>query len=125
MRTLLFNPLEFDTISDTAWEDSEVTSYVIEKTFEVAKGFLVERVEYLNQLPALWPILEQPTAFILDLRDPKYNLYDKDGDLYRVDALVKNKVSVRVCLLTQYTMTYNFLRTRIHSAQRQEPAIAK
>ncbi|KJA15424.1 hypothetical protein HYPSUDRAFT_80527 [Hypholoma sublateritium FD-334 SS-4] len=89
--TLPFNPLEFDTISDTAWEDSEVTSYVIEKTFAVAKGFLVERVEYLNQLPALWPIPEQPTAFILDLRDPKYNLYDKDGDLYRVDALVKNK----------------------------------
>lgn len=70
----------------------------------MAKGFPVERVEYLNQLPALWPILERPTAFILDLRDPKYNLFDKDGDLYRVDALVKNKVSIYFSVL--HAMTY-------------------
>ncbi len=71
----------------------------------MAKGFPLERVEYLNQLPALWPILEQPTAFILDLRDPRYNLYDKDGNLHRVDALVKNKVST--CLLTQHPIIYH------------------
>jgi hypothetical protein len=82
---------DFIEISTTIWEDSDITSWVLEQPFNVTKEFQVERVEYLREIPSVWPIPQRPTAFILDLSAPKFQLYDKDGVLYRVDALIKNK----------------------------------
>jgi hypothetical protein len=39
------------------------------------------------------PISETPTAFVIDGSDPKFNIRDKHGNLYSIDALIKNKVS--------------------------------
>jgi hypothetical protein len=50
----------------------------------------VERVEYLTELPSLYPIPETPTASVIDLQDPKFNI-TKNGTMYTVDALIKPK----------------------------------
>ncbi|KAF7317391.1 hypothetical protein HMN09_00475400 [Mycena chlorophos] len=88
-------------ISDTLWAD-DIVSYVLIGPFQVTSKETVERVEYLRELPSLWPIPKVRTAFVLDLRDPKFAIRDPkyetreksgDGDndvLLTVDALVKD-----------------------------------
>ncbi|KAF7304584.1 hypothetical protein HMN09_00861500 [Mycena chlorophos] len=89
-------------ISDTLWAD-DIVSYVLIGRFQVTSKETVERVEYLRELPSLWPIPKVRTAFVLDLRDPKfeirdpkYETHEKSGDdddddvLLTVDALVKD-----------------------------------
>ena len=91
-----FNPADFNIVSDTAWEDSPgVISYEIQQSFHVTKDTQVESVEYLNELPAIWPVPRRPTAYIVDLQDPKFRIYNENGILRRVDALLKNKVSIQ------------------------------
>ncbi|KAJ6592738.1 hypothetical protein B0H19DRAFT_1365112 [Mycena capillaripes] len=76
--------------SDTAWLDEELTSRVRIGEFQVTAEVTVEHVEYLTELPSLYPIPETPTAFVIDLQDPKFNI-TKNGAMYTVDALIKNK----------------------------------
>jgi hypothetical protein len=54
----------------------------------------VQRVEYLTDLPSYWPVPRIPTAYVVDLRDPKFDYYDADGELLdlRADTLIRNKV---------------------------------
>ncbi|KAJ7823708.1 hypothetical protein B0H14DRAFT_2597735 [Mycena olivaceomarginata] len=56
--------------------------------FQVTAEATVERVEYLTELPPLYPIPETPTAFVIDLQDPKFNI-TKNGTMCTVDALIK------------------------------------
>ncbi|KAJ6573309.1 hypothetical protein B0H10DRAFT_2199442 [Mycena sp. CBHHK59/15] len=57
----------------------------------ITTNVTVQRVEYLDQIPSIFPIPEIPTAFVVDLQDPKFDLVDNSGKLYTVDALIKNK----------------------------------
>lgn len=50
----------------------------------------VERVEYLTELPSLYPISETPTAFVIDRQDSEFNI-TKNRTMYTVDALIKPK----------------------------------
>jgi len=54
----------------------------------------VDAVEYISDLPSYWPVPRNTKrAYVVDLSDPKYNVYDKNGRLMTVDALIKNAVS--------------------------------
>ncbi|KAJ7742369.1 hypothetical protein DFH07DRAFT_1063777 [Mycena maculata] len=77
--------------SDTAWLDQGLSSRVRLGPFRVTSNVTVQRVEYLTELASVYPTLETPTALVVDLRDPKFHIENKDGDLYTVDALIKNK----------------------------------
>ncbi|KAJ6629784.1 hypothetical protein B0H10DRAFT_2428145 [Mycena sp. CBHHK59/15] len=72
-----FSPLPpSDIPSDTSYTATEVT---------------VQRVEYLTEFASLYPIPETPTAFVVNAQHPKFDIRDKHGNLYTVDALIKNK----------------------------------
>ncbi|KAJ7709264.1 hypothetical protein B0H16DRAFT_1822046 [Mycena metata] len=70
--------------SDTLWADREISSTI---TQEVT----VQRIEYVTEIASLYPVPEVSTAFVIDLQDPKYEITNKHGNLYTVDALIKNK----------------------------------
>jgi len=93
-----FDPSLFTQKSGTIWTDSDVTSFAVEGTFQVTKEVRVDRVEYLTDIPSVWPIPKLQSAFILDLRDDeKYLMHKKTGGNttpVTPDFLIKNKVSV-------------------------------
>lgn len=62
-------------------------------TLKYRTKVLVERVEYLDQLPSLWPVPPIPTLFIVDLYDPKYSFDGPNGPL-APDGLIKDKVRI-------------------------------
>jgi hypothetical protein len=95
---LPFDPSMFTEQSDTIWTDSKVTSYAVDGTFLVTKEVRVDRVEYLSNIPCIWPIPKIQTAFILDLRDDaRYLVRKKAGGNSATpvtpDFLLKNMVS--------------------------------
>jgi hypothetical protein len=97
-QSLPFDPLMFTKESGTIWTDSKVTSFAVEGKFQVTKEVRVDRVEYLANIPCVWPIPKIPTAFILDLRDDaKYLVRKKAGGIsanpVTPDFLLKNMVS--------------------------------
>ncbi|KAF7371564.1 hypothetical protein MVEN_00011700 [Mycena venus] len=51
----------------------------------------VEQIEYLSELPTLWPVPRVRTAFVLDLSDPKFNILDENGSFIPVDVLVSGQ----------------------------------
>ncbi|KAJ7890991.1 hypothetical protein B0H14DRAFT_3428866 [Mycena olivaceomarginata] len=71
-------------------DELEVSSRVRIGEFQVMAEATVERVEYLTELPPLYPIPETPTAFVIDLQDPKFNI-TKNRTMCTVDALIKPK----------------------------------
>lgn len=88
---------EIELPSDTVWLDQDVISRVSDKQRRLNRQLVVDRVEYVTGLPSYWPVPRVKTAYIVDLRDPKYNIYDGDGNLLTVDAIIKNKVSSQSC----------------------------
>lgn len=95
---LPFDPSMFTKESGTIWTDSKVTSFAVEGKFQVTKEVRVDRVEYLANIPCVWPIPKIQTAFILDLRDDaKYLVRKKAGGNSATpvtpDFLLKNMVS--------------------------------
>ncbi|KAJ7915225.1 hypothetical protein B0H13DRAFT_2658903 [Mycena leptocephala] len=73
--------------SDTLWQD-EITSFVRTRQFSVAQKLKVQRIEYLPELPSVWPIPRMPTAVVIDLADERYDITDNDGDLLPVDSMI-------------------------------------
>ncbi|KAJ7775300.1 hypothetical protein B0H16DRAFT_1449930 [Mycena metata] len=78
--------------SDTLWADPEISSTVQTGVFEITQEVTVQRIEYLTEIASLYPVPEVSTAFVIDLQHPKYAIINKrSGNLYTVDALIKNK----------------------------------
>ncbi|KAJ6596762.1 hypothetical protein B0H10DRAFT_1959922 [Mycena sp. CBHHK59/15] len=77
--------------SDTVWQDPQISSSVRLGDFRVTKDVSVQRLEFISELPSIWPIPRVPTGFVLNLRDPKFDITDNNGYLYTVDALIKYK----------------------------------
>ncbi|KAJ7752975.1 hypothetical protein B0H16DRAFT_1836147 [Mycena metata] len=77
--------------SDTLWADREISSTVRTGVFQITQEVTVQRIEYLTEIASLYPVPEVSTAFVIDLQDPKYEITNKHGNLYTVDALIKNK----------------------------------
>ena len=95
-----FDPSKFTKKSGTIWTDSNVASFAMEGAFQVTKEVRVDRVEYLTDIPCVWPIPRIPTAFILDLRDDaKYLVRKETGNRVAPvtpDFLLKNKVRIMI-----------------------------
>jgi hypothetical protein len=93
-----FDASQFTEKSGTIWTDSNVTSFAMEGAFQVTKEVRVDRVEYLTDIPCVWPIPRISTAFILDLRDnAKYLVRKETGNIatpVTPDFLLKNKVRI-------------------------------
>jgi hypothetical protein len=53
----------------------------------------IERLEYLSEIPTGFLVPRVPTAFVVDLSDPKFNLLNDDGNLFGVDVLVSGQVN--------------------------------
>ncbi|KAJ7440019.1 hypothetical protein FB451DRAFT_1415381 [Mycena latifolia] len=78
-------------LSDMVWYDTNIISRAIDGLAHINRQTKVERVEYLNDLPSYWPVPRVPTAYVVDLRDPKFDFLDSDGELLRADALILDK----------------------------------
>ncbi|KAJ7271831.1 hypothetical protein C8J57DRAFT_1507735 [Mycena rebaudengoi] len=70
-----------ETISATVWHDTDIISMAIHGPAKINRQTKVERVEYLTGLPSYWPVPRIPTAYVVDLRDPKFDYYDGDGEV--------------------------------------------
>ncbi|KAF8219819.1 hypothetical protein L208DRAFT_1382878 [Tricholoma matsutake] len=68
-------------LSTMQWLDPEIVSHVSVGTVCLNRQLVVERIEWLSELPTYWPVARQKTAYIVD---------DK-GELLSADALIKNK----------------------------------
>ena len=118
-----FDASRFVESSHTDWQDPDVTSFVMNGELKVTTPVTVDRIEYLTTISSLWPNPQIPTAFVLDLRDPKFLIFDKKGKLLTPDVLIKNKVHVvRVHLSIKRLILMLFLhsRTRIHGWEEQD-----
>ena len=96
-----FDPSKFTQKSDTVWTDSDIISYRIDEVLQVTLGLQVNRVEYLSEIPNVWPVPQVSTAFIVDLRDSKFLQVRKgstDSALapLRPDSLIENKVLFKI-----------------------------
>ena len=58
--------------SGTVWTDSVITSFVIEGDLQVTAELWIKHVEYLSEIPYIFPIPKVATAFIVDLQDEKF-----------------------------------------------------
>ncbi|KAJ6558975.1 hypothetical protein B0H10DRAFT_1967130 [Mycena sp. CBHHK59/15] len=77
------------TESDTVWDDP-IKSFMCTGQFSITRKVKVQQIEYLSELPSIWPIPRVPTAFVIDLSDEKHNIIDEAGDLIPIDCIIWN-----------------------------------
>ena len=82
-----------DSEASSNWLDDNISSTVKEGPIKITRQCTVDAVEYISELPSYWPVPRNPRAYVVDLSDPKFDIYDKSGRLMTVDALIKNSVS--------------------------------
>ncbi|KAJ7435706.1 hypothetical protein B0H11DRAFT_2366612 [Mycena galericulata] len=83
-----------ETVSTTVWCDTDIISKAIDGLAHINRQTKVQRVEYLNELASGYPVPRIPTAYVLDLRDPKFDFRagaDGRGELLNADALILNR----------------------------------
>ncbi|KAJ7483136.1 hypothetical protein B0H11DRAFT_2232164 [Mycena galericulata] len=87
-----------ETVSTTVWCDTDIISKAIDGLAHINRQTKVQRVEYLNELASGYPVPRVPTAYVLDLRDPKFDFRagaDGRGELLNADALILNRVAIK------------------------------
>ena len=84
----------YSELSETVWLDSDIASRVSDTPRRLNRQLLVDRVEYLHDIPTYWPVPRVKAAYILDLSDPKFDIEDPNGKLLPIDTLIKDKVSI-------------------------------
>ena len=78
--------------SDTLWQDP-ITSYALTGNFGITQKVKnVVRIEYVNDLPSIYPMFREPTVIVVDISDSKFDIKKEDGNLYTVDFLIRNAV---------------------------------
>ncbi|KAF9481142.1 hypothetical protein BDN70DRAFT_976125 [Pholiota conissans] len=78
--------------SDTVWLDPGLTSTIsYQPDYKLNRQLVVDRLEFLDRIPTYWPVPRVPTAYIVDLRDSKFDIYNEKGKLIPVDVLIRNK----------------------------------
>ncbi|KAJ6559005.1 hypothetical protein B0H10DRAFT_2120100 [Mycena sp. CBHHK59/15] len=76
--------------SDTLWQDP-ITSYVRVGNFNITKKVKVSRIEYISELASVYPVFLEPTAIVVGLSHPKFDLeHPQTKRLYAVDHLIRN-----------------------------------
>ncbi|KAJ6597423.1 hypothetical protein B0H10DRAFT_2196942 [Mycena sp. CBHHK59/15] len=62
--------------SDTMWQDP-ITSYVRTGNFDITQKIKnVKCIEYVSELPSIYPMYRDQTVIVVDLSDPKFNIED-------------------------------------------------
>lgn len=84
--------------SQTAWTYLEITSFLIEDDLQVMAELWVKWIEYLLEIPYIFPIPKVPTVFIVNLQDEKslFPKYEGDPMPLRPDVLIKSKVCLNL-----------------------------
>ena len=91
-----------EILSDTVWCDTDIKSKAINGPAPINRQTKVMRVEYLDDVPPNFPVPRVPTAYILDLRSPKFNFVaDDTKELLRMDTIILDKVHVHSILSHQ------------------------
>ncbi|KAJ7598324.1 hypothetical protein C8J56DRAFT_1039197 [Mycena floridula] len=86
----IFNPDDFVEKSPTNWTDSPgLESRIIRQPFQLTTNAktLVQTVKLIDQAASFYPM---EGAIIIDLSDPKFEIYDNNFKLRTVDNLIKN-----------------------------------
>ncbi|KAK7026129.1 hypothetical protein VNI00_015704 [Paramarasmius palmivorus] len=79
--------------SDTDWDDPTIRAemYVGVSKFKITREWTAQRLERINKPASFYPAFKVPTAVIIDVSDPKYNIIDpKTGLQYTVDHIIKD-----------------------------------
>jgi hypothetical protein len=95
--------------SASVWLDEHVSSTVKHGPIKITRQCTVDAVEYISDLPSYWPVPQNKRAYVLDLSDPKFDVYDKNGKLMTVDALIKNAVSSHLKSFLAFLFWVNLL----------------
>ena len=82
------------SISHTVWLDPTVSSTVKFGKFVITRQYTATALETVTGLPSYWPVPRDKRAYLLDLSDSKYDIYDKNGKLMAVDTVIKNNVRI-------------------------------
>ena len=85
------NP-DLDHPISSNWLEDSISSTVKQGPIKITRQCTVDTMEYLSDLPSYWPVPWNKRAYVVDLSDPKFNVYDKNRRLMTVDALIKNAV---------------------------------
>jgi hypothetical protein len=77
------------TLFTTVWYNPDIVTKAIDGLVKINRQTKIEHVEYFNNdIPSYFPVPRTRTAVILDMRDPKFDFYDKAGDLLPADTLI-------------------------------------
>ncbi|KAF7972867.1 hypothetical protein HWV62_16642 [Athelia sp. TMB] len=74
----------------TDWQDPAIQSRFEVGNQQVTARKFVMRVEYLDKIPALWPVPRIPTAYVMDMNDPQFTVIVGEKTL-TLDGLIKDK----------------------------------
>ncbi|KAJ7309456.1 hypothetical protein DFH08DRAFT_974707 [Mycena albidolilacea] len=75
-------------LSPTSWYDPNIISRAILGPAEINRQNKLQRVEYLKNIPPYFPVFREPMAIVIDMRDPKFDFYDKEGVLLAPDTII-------------------------------------
>lgn len=77
----------------TDWNDPKIDSQILKtgEKISVTRQVKVQRVELLEDLPSIWLVPQVPTAYIVNLHQPKFVVIE-NGKALTPDMLIKNKV---------------------------------
>lgn len=89
---------ELEAASSNWLDHDNILSTVKQGPIKITRQCTVDAVEYISDLPSYWPVPKNKQAYVVDLSDQKFNVYDKKGKLMTVDALIKNAVSANFLL---------------------------
>lgn len=79
--------------AETQWMEAHISSEVLERPSPVNRLLTVQRVEKVyGGIPSNWPIHREPTAYLIDLSDPRYL---RDGRVVDPEILLSEEVSFR------------------------------
>ena len=71
-----FSDTKFLECNPTDWQDNAVASRVVynRDPVPVTRQLKVEHTEILEKLPSVWPVPRLPTAYIVDLCGPEFDV---------------------------------------------------
>jgi len=82
------------SILHTVWLDPTVSSTIKFGKFVITRQYTATALETVTGLPSYWPVPRDKRAYLLDLLDSKYDIYNKNGKLMAVNTIIKNNVCI-------------------------------
>jgi hypothetical protein len=77
---------DYNRPASSIWLDDNISSTVQQGPIKITRQCTVDTIEYMSDLPSYWPVPQNKRAYVVDLSDPKFNVYDKKGKLMTVTS---------------------------------------